>query len=802
MGPRRILLQHLLKPSSIIFPLCCALALPAPAQAPPRALPADPVLAPDAAEGFFSRAKNLHDAAQAAADLENRRQLFDRAAQLFSEYLAGFPDHPNAEAAWWYLGNSFYQSGRIDDAKRCFSTLINRFEKGQWATLAAYTLAADHYNKGEYAFAAPMFERYAANAAKPEEKARGDYLAGNSHRLNGRDREAGAAFRRVIENPAGANFAPQAQVALGHLAVKAGKLEDGLARFEEVVAKPYLPKVRGEAALHAALVATKLGRTEVADRYLGMVLRGEGMEEFRADAQTALMGNHFEKKEYRKVIEVFRSGGVKSTGAREAARLMIAARAHMRLKQPSDALGLFREVEKLVPPEGDLAFEASYYRLLCFYQIEGRHVPDQVDAFLQLYRKSRPEDPRVHTALMMKAESLLAAKDVQAAAKAYSEVNAAFVGANNRAGLFYQRGWCLSEAGDHQGAIRSLSEFIAKYPDDPRIAAALAKRAKSYAESAEPGKAVADYDRLVAEGMPEDLASHAWLESARLRRAEKNIPDMIARYKGLLGKVDHLSDNLQAEANYYIGWGLVKTNAANEAVPFLEKARTLRPDAYRSHAGVLLALGYFAAQDAPKLAAEIRLAIEGGYDGELPAQALQWSGMQAYNSGDHAFAAKCLGLVASTEEPRATPKEVWRYLAKSRFETGDAAGALVAADHTLAVEDNPAWKADGLLDRGRALLALDRADEARKAADEALALRPQGRTSGGLRILLGDLDLKAGDFKQAAGSYLVVVQFIDDKELKPLALAKLVEALTRQGDSAEAENYRRQLASEFPGWKP
>lgn len=790
-----------MKPVPFLSWLLVAAALPCHGQAPPRALPADPVLAPDAAEGFFERARNLHDAAKAATDLENRRELFDRAAQLFSEYLAGFPDDPNAEPAWWYLGNSFYQSGRIDDAKRCFSTLINRFEKGQWATLAAYTLAADHYNKGEYAFAAPMFERYAANAAKPEEKARGDYLAGNSHRLAGRDREAAAAFRKVIENPAGATFAPQSEVALGHLAVKGGKLEDGLARFEGVVAKPYLPKVRGEAALNAALAATKLGRTELADRYLALVLRTAGMEEFRTDAQTALMGNHFEKKQYREVIEVFRSSTAKASGEREAARLMLAARAHMRLKQPSDALGLFREVEKLVPPEGDLAFQASYHRLLCFYQIEGRHVPDQVDAFLQLYRKDRPEDPRVHTALMMKAESLLAAKDVPAAAKAYSEVNAAFVGAKNRPGLLYQRGWCLAEAGDHQGAVRSLSEFITKYPDDPRIAAALAKRAKSHAESAEPQKAIADFDRLTADGMPADLGSYAWLESARLRRAEKNIPDMIARYKGLLGNVDQLSDNLQAEANYYIGWGLVKTNAAADAVAFLEQSRTLRPDAYRSHAGVLLALGYYAAQDAPKLAAEIRLAIDGKYDAELPAQALQWSGMQAYNSGDWAFAATCLGRVASTEEPRATPKEVWRYLAKARLETGDAAGALVAADHALAVEDNPAWKADGLLDRGRALLALDRADESRKAADEALALRPQGRTSGGLRILLGDLDLEAGQFEQAAGSYQVVVQFIEDKELKPLALSKLVIALERRGDPAEAAKYRRQLADEFPDWK-
>ena len=482
---------------------------------------------------------------------------------------------------------------------------------------------------------------------------------------------------------------------------------------------------------------------------------------------------------------------------------MIAGRSYMRLKLPSEALQLFREVEKLVSPQTDMAFQAAYYRLLCFFQIEGRHVPDQVDAFLQLYRKARPDDSRIHTALMMKAETLFTNKDAAAAAKIYSEINASLVSEKNRPGLLYQRGWCLSEAGDAQGAIRSLSEFIAKYPQDPRISSAIAKRAKAYAESAEPAKALADFDTLTAsEATPEELASFAWLEAARLRRAESNIPDMIIRYQGLLKNVKNLSDNLQAEANYWIGWGLVKTNSAKDAVSYLEKARELRPDAYGKHAGLLLILGYFASQDPIRLASEINLAIVGKYDSDIPDQAIQWSGMQSYNAGDFSSAAKSLALVSNPEEPRETPKEVWRYLAKARLETGQAEGALTAANNVLAVEDNPGWKADGLLDRGRALLMLKRDSEARIAADEGAALRPQGRTSAGLRILSGDLNFNAKDFGLAAADYLNVIQFHEDADLKPLAISKYIRVLEQQGKSAEAEKYRQQLKSEFPDWKP
>lgn len=769
---------------------------------PPRAEAVDPALGQDPGDVWFLRGKNLYDEAHASTVPDTRIAYFQRAADIFNQYLAEHRDHPNAEMAYWYLGNSYYQSGQIDDAKRCFATLLNRYGKGKWVAAAAYTLAADHYNKGEYAFAAPLFERFAANAAKPEERPRGNYLAGNCYRLLGRDREATGAFNKVIDDPAGGLFAPQAKVALGHLSLKAGKLQDALGRFEEVLnGQQYTAKVRGEAALHASLTATKLGQLELADKYLQLIIRTDGMEDFRPDAQTALMGNLFAKKQYREVIEVFRRSAAKAEGEKEAARLMIAGRSYMRLKQPSEALQLFRDIERLLKPEMDMAFQAAYYRLLCFFQIEGRHVPDQVDAFLQLYRKARPEDPRIHTALMMKAETLFANKDTAAAAKVYSEINAAVVSEKNRPGLLYQRGWCLSEAGDAQGAVRSLSEFIAKYPEDSRVPSAIAKRAKAYAETAEPDKAIADFDRLTVAGTPEDLTSFAWLESARLRRSENNIADMIVRYRGLLQNVKGLSENIQAEANYWIGWGMVKNNTAKEAVPYLEKARTLRPDAYRKHAGLLLTLGYFASQDPAKLAAEINLAIAGRYEADIPDIAIRWSGQQSYNSGDFASAAKSLALIANPDEPRETPNEVWRFLAKSRLEIGEAEGALTAVNNVLAIEEDPALKADGLLDRGKALFDLKRYDEARKAADEAEALRPQGRTSAGLSILSGDLGFQSKKLDAAGADYLKVISFHDYKDLKPLAIWRYTKVLEAQGDTAEAEKYRQQLATEYPEWK-
>ena len=774
-----------------------------PAQ-PPKAEPVDRALSNDPGEAYFQRAKTLHDyALKEVTDQQNRIAQLQRAAGLFEDYINQFPNHPNAEMAYYYLGNSYYQGGEPENGKRSFHSLLTRFPNGKWAAAAAYTLANDHYSKREYAFAAPLYERFASNAGVVTERPRGNYYAGICYRNLGRDREALNSFKKVLDEPSGSAMHAGAKYYSAQLLAKAGKHKEALAYFEDVANNAgNANDLRGEAALGASNAAAKLGQAELAQKYLQFILVTPGMEALRPDAQTALMIQHFERKEYREVIEIFRRSTGTAKGEKEAARLMIAARAYMELKQPGEAQALFRQVEALVPPENDLAFRAAYYRLHCFFQIEGRHVPDQVDAFLQIYRKTRPaDDTRIHTALFIKAETLFADKNNMEAAKAFSEINVNALTEENRPGLLYKRGWCLAETGDPQGAIRSLSEFISKYPKDERVPSALAKRAKSYAEIGEPAKAIVDFDQLTAEGNPQDLVSFAWLESARMRRTENNVQDMVVRYKGLLGKVANLNDKLQAEANYWIGWGLVKLNTPSEAVAYLEKARSLDAETYKKHAGVLLALGYHASQDPQKLASEINLAIEGKYVDDIPDQTIQWAGMQAYNGSDFKGAATFLALIANPDEPRETPKEIWRYLAKARLESNDGEGALTAVNNLIAVEDDPRWKADALVDKGRALLTLDRPAEARQVASESEKLGPSGRTRSLLRILSGDLYLKDGNLERAKGEYTVVLEISVDADLKPLALQKLATLSEQGGDKTQADRYREQLARDFPGWK-
>ena len=789
--------------SAIATALGLALSATCVSQDAPVAEPVDPeaALVADAARDFFERGKNVYDEARGTENPEQRKQLYTTAVQIFEAYLMDFPNHENAAKALWYLGSSYQKIERDKDAQRCFSSVLLRFREGPWVSASAYALAADHYNKKQYVVAAPLFERFAQNTDREGEAARGYYYAGHCYRLNGAHAQALVAFRKVLEDEAAGDFLPMAKVGLGYCSLQLKRNQEALDLFVEVTEMEAPDAVKAEALLNASSAARRLEKLEIAGHYLERILGNKDMEPWWSQAHSALLGVLFEQEEFAKVIELHEKSKIKLRGEQEAARLLLVGRSMMRLDQSKEALEVFRAIERQVAPESDLAFQASYYRLLCFYQVEGKHVPQQVDAFLQLYGASRPNDLRIHTALMMKAESLQAQGNIAAAAQVYNKVDEDKVSEANRPGLLYQRGWCLAEAGDQAGAVRSLGLFIHGFPKDERVPSAYAKRAKVHQRAGNLDQAIVDYDKLIKLDEPKELIVFGWMESARMRRTAKQIGDMMTRYQGLLDTGLEIDAKLEAEANYWLGWGMIKTNKPEGAVEPLEKARKLRPDLYGKHSGLLLALGYFAAQNIEKLAAEVHLAIDGEYQEDLPDQAIQWVGMQSYNAGSYHDAAIFLALIANSEEPRETPKEVWRYLGKSLLATKMAEPALPAINNVLEMENNPAWIADGLLDRGRALYRLDKLAPSREAVDKALAMQPQGRTRGGLRILAGDLDLKEGDPKKASAQYLIVVNFINDKELKPEALHKLIQALEASDQNQEAEKYRQQLKTEFPGWK-
>jgi tetratricopeptide (TPR) repeat protein len=776
-----------------------------PAPQPPRAEPVDPSLRADPGEDFYQHGRNLYEAAKSATDLDQRIAGFERSVDVFSRYLNQFPNHANAEAAQWYLGESYYKSGRIEDAKRCYNNLLRNFPKGKYASAAAFMLAVDHFNNRQYALAAPLFERMAAAAQAPADRQKALFHAGFSYELHGRTREAMDYYRKVVDDPDKPNiFLEKGQLYLGRLLSRAEKLDEALPLLDKVVMSRSAPDLRGPAAIEAGAIAAKQGNAELSDKYLRLALDSPGLEKYRADAQIALMKTRFDRKLYADVIQVFRQSAEKAQGEQEALRLMLAGRSYMEIDKNVEALELFREVEKMMLPNNSFAFEANYLRLLCFFRIEGRHVPEQVDAFLQLYQKNRPRDPKIHSALLMKAETLLSDKKAADAAKVYNEIDGSLLSKENRKGYLYNRARCQLLSEDPQGAVRSLSDFIASFPDDKRAGSALLLRAGAYRDAGEPAKALADYDKLRGKETDEESRMLAFLESADICKQEGKLEDMITRYRAFIETFPKAADARKAKANYWLAWGLVKTDKVKDAVSHAEAARKLDAKTYGKNAGTLLALAHWALQNPEAVCSEVDRAIEEQNVVSLPDQLISWAAMQAFSANRFDQAARFYDLVADEENPRATPTLTWRNFGKSLLAAGKAEAALPAINNALEVEDNDAWKADGLLDKAKALLALNRLDEAFQVVEECQLLHPQGRVNAGIRTIKGDIYMKRNNATEAANEYVAVVQFLsdDDRMFKPQLLWKLEQALKNEGKTGESEKYRLEREKKYPDWKP
>ena len=196
-------------------------------------------------------------------------------------------------------------------------------------------------------------------------------------------------------------------------------------------------------------------------------------------------------------------------------------------------------------------------------------------------------------------------------------------------------------------------------------------------------------------------------------------------------------------------------------------------------------------------------AIKEGYVDYLPEQLIDWAAMQAYSADRFEQSARFYDLIADEDEPRSTAKQTWRYLGKALLASGKAEKALQPIANALEVEDSGMWKADGLLDRAKALIALGRLDEASSAAAECRALRPQGRTNAEVMIVQGDIHMKRNDPARAAMDYVAAVEQLDDNDrvLKPLAIHKVALALEKKADPSGAQEYRLMLRSKYPEWR-
>lgn len=761
----------------------------------------EPALQTDPASDYFSRARQLYESAQQAAEPRQKAELYRSALPLLEDYIRLYPQHKFAEAARYFLAESYYALGQLPQAKTNYNEIIRIHRTGRYVAAAAYRLAYDHYTSKNYHKAAFLFSVTAKNAPRPEDQLRSLYFQAQCYLLLKQPAKALPLLSEVSGAGVKTPYRDQATMTIGQLHLAKKQYQEALTAFERLITPEQPAEIKAEAAFHAGYAAAALKKNDIAKKHFTIPLQTENSL-WQAPAHVAMLGILYQQKDYPAILRRAQSSNFELEPKQRAKQGVIVGQAFFKMKDYAKAIDYFIDVERS-NPGSDQAFEAGYFKLLCLYNVDAGTLPEQVDNFIQNYAVGRGTSKFIHQAFLMKAEALYTAENFRDAALAYSAIDTKFIDERNLPSLLYKRAWCLAEIGSHAGAADSFSQFIlTAKKDDTRLPNAHAKRGQSYMEIGDRVKALRDFDEVIKSSPRSRISAMSLQSSARIQREAKQYEDVIERLEKLLKQYPSLAVNTLANSHYWAGWAHFKLDQFAAAVPHLEKARELDTDAYAKQVSMLLILSKYSLKDVDGLKLAIRQAEEIEIGPQIPLPVYRWIGSQCYNAGDYKEASNYLLKGCEKGVPQKTPTIIWRLLAKSQLSAHYYQSALESINNLIAMEDEAPRIADALLDKANILIGLDDYENAKTAALSALDMRPAGRTKASLLLAMGDIAYKTKDFTAASEHYVLLVEAYEDLNFHPQVLYKLIRAMEQSNKSAEAETYRKLLKEGYPQFSP
>src|SRR5438132_13684346 len=208
-----------------------------------------------------------------------------------------------------------------------------------------------------------------------------------------------------------------------------------------------------------------------------------------------------------------------------------------------------------------------------------------------------------------------------------------------------------------------------------------------------------------------------------------------------------------AQANYYIGKAAFDGKDYKRAVTSLDAARRLNREQYYNLATLRIILAQYYLRDRKATTSEVDGFLAAAGNANIPAEVLEWLGIEYYNDKNYPLAEKYLGVLSGVENLSGVKPDFWFYL-------GDVAGKLKHYDEAenaysryLQNSTDAAGKAKALLALGATKIAAHKPDDAEKIASEIMTLQPEGKVNAEARLLEGDVQFERQRFDDAGKAY-------------------------------------------------
>ncbi|MDO4409733.1 MAG: tetratricopeptide repeat protein [Akkermansia sp.] len=754
-------------------------------------------------------ANMLYTQAQSAeikANPVERKRLLELSYAKYQDVFQNFPNAAQAALAEYRAAMCLQELGRVDGAEFHFQRLAQT-APANIAAAAAYHLATDASAKNDVEQAIRYYQIVVQKAEQKELRIDAQYRLARLYLKAGDTNAASTLFCAIIGNKeADAKFVLPSRFGFADICAKSGRLGEAYKEYLTIINSPNLtPRNRVEALLQAGNLAIKLKKKDEASKLFEMLKKDDGLSAISPDAQIGVLVGLYGLERYEDVKSLFESWKNFKAPSRDSFVMlqMLMGQTYYHLKDYSKAATFFLEAERSVP-HTQKAMQASYFRLMCYNELKQKDLPQRAQNFLNHYAVAFPTSELHDMVRLMVAESLFSTNPTDAA-RFYISINFDKLPAEMRPDILYKSAWAVAHAGNREAAAKLLTRFIDSFPADKRLCEALTLRGDMYARTKKEVEALADFDRVIKRWPNADSAAAAWQRAGQIYASRQDFPNMVRYYEGLIKNFPKASPSALSEAHYLLGRAYFDRDEYEKALSHLSEAKTLDGKKYGEQVNLLCVLCYHKAQnyDKLKMAVETLQNENPSAVSRVPDVIPAWLGLQAYGMKDLENADKYLTWATQNDQLKNVKKIIWRNLAKVRLALKKYDRALVASENFLKDEEQPYRRADGMLDKASILLGLGKYAEARKTAEQALALGVEGPLMASLKIVLGDISFAEKKYDEAAKFYGVTAElFVNDEELKPKALHRTAQALEKAGRKAEASQYRNRLQSEFPEWKP
>ena len=255
-----------------------------------------------------------------------------------------------------------------------------------------------------------------------------------------------------------------------------------------------------------------------------------------------------------------------------------------------------------------------------------------------------------------------------------------------------------------------------------------------------------------------------------------------------------------AQAHYYIGKSAFEAKDYQTALAEMKTARELNAEQYGASAGLRIMSSYFYLKERDALAQEVDQFFAASPDGQLPAEILEWLGVEFYNAKNYVAASKYLTALSKSANAASVKQDFWYYLGDAQMKLNQPADAEAALQKFLQTTTDPAERAKAMLALGAAKIGAHKPDDAQKIAEEIMSLQPEGRVNAQARLLAGDVEMERNQFEAAGKAFMSVAVLYDDPEITPQALAKASKAYQKAGKPDEAQRASTQLHQKYPDY--